>query len=494
MRSEPICRVADIRAIETRMAGQPLMERAGLSAATLARDMLADRRARVLVLAGPGNNGGDAFVVARHLASWFFDVVVCALDGAARMPSDAAAARAAWRERGGTIASDWSVDRDFGLVVDGLFGIGLARAIDELHARWIVQANDSCIPILALDVPSGLDAETGVAQARTIRARATATFIALKPGLLTLDGPDYSGAISVHRLEAADSDMPATVGVRLDWAVLRTALPEVLLRSRRNAHKGTYGTLGVVGGSDGMVGASLLAARAALHLGAGKVLVGLAATDRPAVDWQQPELMLRGAADVLERTLDAIAIGPGLGTGETARHLLGGALRLATPMVIDADALTLIAADATLSAAVAARSAPTVVTPHPAEAARLAGVKTSDIQANRIEAALTLARRLNAGVVLKGAGTVLAYPDGSWAINGSGNPGLASGGTGDVLAGMLGALLAQGIALGDAMPLAVCLHGAAADALVAQGVGPLGLTASELAPAARRLLNASRAG
>ncbi len=152
------------------MAGQPLMERAGLSAATLARDMLADRRARVLVLAGPGNNGGDAFVVARHLASWFFDVVVCALDGAARMPAEAAAARAAWRERGGTIVSDWSGDREFGLIVDGLFGIGLARAIDELHARWIVQANDSRIPILALDVPSGLDAETGVAQARTIRA------------------------------------------------------------------------------------------------------------------------------------------------------------------------------------------------------------------------------------------------------------------------------------------------------------------------------------
>jgi hydroxyethylthiazole kinase-like uncharacterized protein yjeF len=489
MRSEPICRVADIRAIETRMAGQPLMERAGLSAATLARDMLAERRARVLVLAGPGNNGGDAFVVARHLASWYFDVVVCALDGAARMPADAAAARGAWRERGGAIVSDWSGDRDFGLIVDGLFGIGLARAIDKVHARWIVQANDSRIPILALDAPSGLDAETGVAQAPTIRARATATFIALKPGLLTLDGPDHCGAISVHRLDAADSDMPATAGKLLDWAVLRTALPEVLLRSRRNVHKGTYGTLGVVGGTDGMVGASLLAARAALHLGAGKVLVGLAATDRPAVDWQQPELMLRSAADVLDRTLDAIVIGPGLGTGETARHLLDDALRLTTPLVIDADALTLIAADAALAAAVVARSAPTIITPHPAEAARLAGVKTTDIQANRVEAALTLARRLNAGVVLKGAGSVLAHPGGNWAINGSGNPGLASGGTGDVLAGMLGALLAQGIALGDALPLAVCVHGAAADALVAQGVGPLGLTASELAPAARRLLN-----
>ncbi|HEX3633644.1 MAG TPA: NAD(P)H-hydrate dehydratase [Casimicrobiaceae bacterium] len=489
MCSEPICRVADIRAIETRMSGQPLMERAGLSAAALARDMLADRRARVLVLAGPGNNGGDAFVVARHLASWFFDVVVCALDPAARVPADARAARAAWRENGGATVPDWNGDRDFGLIVDGLFGIGLTRAIDEVHARWIVQANDSRIPILALDAPSGLDAETGVAQAPTIRARATATFIALKPGLLTLDGPDHCGAISVHRLDVPDDAIPATAGKLLDWAVLRTALPDALARARRNVHKGSYGTLGVVGGGDGMVGAPLLAARAALHLGAGKVLVGFAARERPAVDSQQPELMLRGAADVLERTLDAIVIGPGLGTGETARDLLDGALRLPKPLVLDADALTLIAADAALAAAVIARSAPTIVTPHPAEAARLAGVKTSDIQSNRVEAALTLARRYNAGVVVKGAGSVLAYPGGAWAINGSGNPGLASAGTGDVLAGMVGALLAQGIAIGEALPLAVCLHGAASDALVTQGVGPLGLTASELAPAARRLLN-----
>ncbi len=491
MLSKPIYRVADIRAIEVQAAGQPLMERAGLAAAAVARDMLADRRARVLVLAGPGNNGGDAFVVARHLAAWFFEVVVCARD-AARMPPEAAAARAAWQQRGGMIVTDWNGDRDFGLIVDGLFGIGLTRAIDQVHARWIGTANDSGIPILALDVPSGLDAETGAAQTPTIRARATATFIALKPGLLTLDGPDCCGAISVHGLSVSDSDMPATAGTLLDWAALRTALPDTLRRARRNVHKGTYGTLGVVGGSDGMVGASLLAARAALHLGAGKVLVGLAASNRPAVDWQQPELMLRDAAEVLERTLDALVIGPGLGTGESARHLLDSALRLATPLVIDADALTLIAADAALSAAVAARSVPTAITPHPAEAARLAGVRTSDIQTNRVDAALAMARRLNAAVVLKGAGSVLAYPGGSWAINGSGNPGLASGGTGDVLAGMLGALLAQGIAVDDALPLAVCVHGAAADALVTQGVGPLGLTASELAPAARRLLNDAR--
>lgn len=494
MRSEPICRVADIRTIEMRVAGEPLMERAGLAAASVARDMLAQRRARVLVLAGPGNNGGDAFVVARHLAAWFFDVVVCARDVAARMPADAAVARAAWRDSGGAVVTDWPDDRDFGLVVDGLFGIGLARAVDDTYARWIVQANDSGIPILALDVPSGLDAETGVAQAPAVHARATATFVALKPGLLTLDGPDLCGTISVHRLDIAAQHIPPSAGRLLDWQVMRTALPAPLLRLRRNVHKGTHGTLGVVGGSHGMVGASLLAARAALYLGAGKVLVGLAANDRPAVDWQQPELMLRTAGEVLERTLDALVIGPGLGTDDRAHDLLDSALRLSTPLVVDADALTLIAADSGLAAALAARKQPTVLTPHPTEAARLAGVEASDIQADRLQAALTMAQRLNAAVVLKGTGSVLAYPDGSWAINGSGNPGLASGGTGDVLAGMLGALLAQGIALGDALPLAVCLHGAAADALVAQGVGPLGLTASELAPAARRLLNDATRG
>lgn len=493
MSLEAVYRVADIRTIEARAAGQPLMERAGLAAATVARDMLAGRRPRVLLLAGPGNNGGDALVVARHLASWFFEVAVCARGDARRMPPDAAAAHAAWRESGGAIVADWTADRDFGLIIDGLFGIGLTRAIGEPYARWIVQANDSGIPVLALDVPSGLDAETGAAQANAIHASATATFIALKPGLLTQDGPDHCGSISVHALAVGAENTAPAAGRRIDWPTLRADVPAALRRARRNVHKGTFGTLGVIGGSEGLTGAALLAARAALYLGAGKVLVGFAAATPPAVDWQQPELMLRGASDVLGRALDALVIGPGLGSGQRARELLDAALRLATPLVIDADALTLIASDAALALAVAGRTASTAVTPHPAEAARLAGVATSAIQADRLEAALALARRMNAAVVLKGAGSVLAFADARWAINASGNPGLASAGTGDVLAGMLGAMLAQGVGLDAALPLAVCLHGAAADALVAQGVGPLGLTASEIAPSARRLLNAATA-
>jgi hydroxyethylthiazole kinase-like uncharacterized protein yjeF len=192
---------------------------------------------------------------------------------------------------------------------------------------------------------------------------------------------------------------------------------------------------------------------------------------------------------VLEAEPDAIVIGPGLGTGDDAPGWVAQAIRLPIPLLIDADALNLIARDPALASAVAARVAPTVVTPHPAEAARLAATTVAAIQGDRVGAALVLSAAMNAAVVLKGAGSVVAYPDGHYAINGSGNAALASAGTGDVLSGMIGALLAQRVPLGAAVELGVCLHGAAADTLVADGVGPLGMTASELAPLARRLIN-----
>jgi hydroxyethylthiazole kinase-like uncharacterized protein yjeF len=280
----------------------------------------------------------------------------------------------------------------------------------------------------------------------------------------------------------------------LDWTSLAATLPHTLRRARRNVHKGSFGTLGLVGGSDGMVGAAILAARAALHLGVGKIWVGLAASRTPAVDWTQPELMLRDAEAVVGDKPDALVVGPGLGTSDHARGLLAKALAVSVPIALDADALNLVAVDAELTRMVAGRRAPTALTPHPAEAARLLASTTAAVQNNRLAAALEIAAKLRAAVVLKGAGSVLAFPDGTWAINASGNAGLASGGTGDVLSGMLGALLAQAVPLEEALQIAVCLHGAAADALVAEGVGPLGLTASELAPAARRLVNAAAHG
>jgi hydroxyethylthiazole kinase-like uncharacterized protein yjeF len=488
MKCDPIGRVADVRASERAAAGAPLMERAGLAAAGVARDLLAGRAPRVLVLAGPGNNGGDALVVARWLKSWFFDVTVAFHGDAGQLSADAAVAHRAWRDTGGALGSDYPDDGAWGLIVDGLFGIGLTRPVAGAAAQWIERANASGARILALDIPSGLNADTGVAYRPTIRAHATATFIALKPGLLTADGPDCCGTISVHALglDAAAS----APGRRLQWQALASDLPEPLRRAQHNVHKGSFGTLGIVGGNDGMVGAAVLAARAALHLGVGKIWVGLATTAPPAVDWTQPELMLRRASDVLDAAPSALGIGPGLGTDERARALLARALALPIPLVLDADALNLLATDAELVRAVAARTHATALTPHPAEGARLLATTTAAVQDDRLSAALALAAKFRAGVVLKGAGSVLAFADGAWAINSSGNAGLASGGTGDVLTGMLSALLAQGIALDKALALAVCLHGAAADALVEAGVGPLGLTASELGPAARRLLNA----
>ena len=259
-------------------------------------------------------------------------------------------------------------------------------------------------------------------------------------------------------------------------------------RPVRKSHKGTYGRACIVGGSEGLVGAALLAGRAALRLGAGRVVVGLAARHPPLVDLLSPELMLR-EADALGSDHDAWIVGPGLGSGERARAQVRKALDVAAPIVVDADGLNAIANDAQLRAAVAKREAPTLLTPHPAEAARLLETATADVQADRVAAAVRLATSLGAHVVLKGSGSIVARPDGTFDINASGNPALATAGSGDVLSGILGALLAQGIDAGNALRIGVCLHGAAADALVAQGIGPLGVVASEVIDAARALVN-----
>ncbi|HEY5365278.1 MAG TPA: NAD(P)H-hydrate dehydratase, partial [Casimicrobiaceae bacterium] len=235
----------------------------------------------------------------------------------------------------------------------------------------------------------------------------------------------------------------------------------------------------------------LMSARAALRLGAGKVVVGFAAGTHPDVDFAAPELMLRAANDAFSGA-SAIVIGPGLGTGAASHALLVRAIAADVPLLVDADGLNLVAADANLRAALRSRRSVSVVTPHPGEAARLRGTDVTAIQRDRCAAALALAHELNAHVVVKGAGSVLAHPDGSWDINASGNPALATAGTGDVLSGIIGALLAQRVDAKDTLRIGVCLHGAAADALCARGVGPLGMPASMIADAARDLVNARR--
>jgi len=484
----PVYLTADVRAIEAAAAPNlpSLMERAGLAAAEVARDVSGGTGKPVLIFAGPGNNGGDAFVVARHLKQWYFNVTVLFAGDEKTLSADAKAALGAWRKAGGKMTQALPASQQWGLVVDGIFGIGLERDVSGRYAEWIAAINGLGAPILALDLPSGLHSDTGFVMGCAVRATHTVTFIALKPGLLTLDGPDHCGEVHLRNLGLDTQKLRPAQGHLLGREVLAGALRPRL----QNSHKGDYGSVGIIGGDHGMVGAALLAGRAALKSGAGRVYVGLLARDAPLLDAEQPELMLRNADAVLKlANLTCLAVGPGLGQTPDAAFYLGWALESPLPLVLDADGLNLVAADAGLVGRLKNRKAATLLTPHPAEAARLLATTTGEVQNDRVGAAIALARNLNSFVVLKGAGSICAASDGTWHINTSGNPGMASAGMGDVLTGMMAALLSQGVEPRTALLAAVYLHGAAADRAVAGGAGPVGLTASETIEAARTLLN-----
>ncbi len=455
--SQPIYLTRDIRRIEEAAKDEPLMQRAGAAAAELAVRLAADTAKDVLVLAGPGNNGGDAKIVAELLRQKFFRVTLATAAEAATLP----------------------VDKRWGLVVDGLFGIGLARDIEGDFARLVTYANAQDCPRLALDIPSGIASDTGRVLGHAIKATHTVSFIALKPGLLTLDGPDHCGEVTVADLGLDVGKLVRPTG----WTAAPQLFAEALKPRRQNFHKGLAGSVAILGGAAGMTGAALLAGRAALKLGAGRVYVGM--LEELSLDPATPELMLRHPDDALGQDLDVIVVGPGLGQSERADALVGAVLASDIPCVLDADALNLVSEDTNLRAACAKRKADTLLTPHPAEAARLLGAKTADVQQNRLAAAQRLSVELNAHVVLKGNGSVMVARDGHWFINTSGNPGMASAGMGDVLAGMLGALLAQKLSGEAALVLGVHLHGLAADKT---GVGA-GLTASELIEPARAIWN-----
>ena len=272
--------------------------------------------------------------------------------------------------------------------------------------------------------------------------------------------------------------------------IIQSVFQGVLPARNSNSHKGTFGSVAIIGGDTGMVGAVLLAARAALYSGAGRVYAAMLCKNAPSVDMLQPEIMLRSPQAITQLAqLDCVVIGTGLGQSNTSLALLEYWLAQNIPLLLDADALNLIAGHLHLASLVISRTAETVITPHAGEAARLLDVSTEHIQQNRTESALKLAKSLNATCVLKGAGTVCAHYDGSYFINTTGNVGLASGGTGDVLSGIIGSLIAQGLTGLDAAKLGVFVHGAAADALVKKGLGPAGLTASEVALEARNIIN-----
>jgi hydroxyethylthiazole kinase-like uncharacterized protein yjeF len=483
---------AEIRKIEqAALAALPagtLMERAAQAAAAIARSLLPPANEQVLLIAGPGNNGGDALVTASLLAEAGVEPTVMLCADIAHQPEDSR--RALERAKSANVRivepSLEAIAQPWNLIVDGLFGIGLARPISGALRDLVQALNQQTCPILALDIPSGLNADTGCIvgeDGTAVKATHTVTFIADKSGLHTGDGRDYAGQVQVADLDIERTYFVAATAQLSDIALFAPSLK----RRRHSSHKGSYGDVIVVGGAHGMAGAPVLASRAAAKCGAGRVFTAFL-EEAPAYDSVQPELMCRLASD-MNFASGTLVVGPGLGNEGLAHDLLAKALHAPSPLVLDADALNLITAEPGLQQILSQRRSPSLMTPHPLEAARLLQVTTHEIQGDRLAAARRLARQFNAIVVLKGSGSVIAKPDGEIAINPTGNPGLATAGTGDVLAGMCGALLAQSFTPWHAAIAAVWIHGQAADMLVSQGIGPIGMTAGELIPCARAILN-----
>jgi NAD(P)H-hydrate epimerase len=475
-------RELDRAAIATlRISGFELMQRAAAAAWRVARARWPGMRS-IAVLCGSGNNGGDGYLFAclAREAGVRTDVVALAPPAS----DDARRACAQWRDGGGTMSDAGAGLADADIYVDALFGTGLSRAIDGAARALIEQLNTTCRPVLALDLPSGIDADTGAVLGVAVRATASVTFVAHKRGLFTGAAPDYRGELVLDTLGLPDAlyENSAADAHLLDMRHMAYWLP----RRARAAHKGDFGHVLAIGGDVGMGGAIRLCGEAALRVGAGLVSVATRAESVIGLNAARPELMAHAVTDAsalagLLTRANAIALGPGLGQGDWGRTLWLTALAAQVPAVIDADALNLLAAQS--------GSLPpgSVLTPHPGEAARLLGVDTAAIARDRFATARALAQRYRAVVVLKGAGSLIVDPQGVLAVCPWGNPGMASGGMGDVLTGVVAGLMAQGLNAWRAARLGVALHAQAGDAAAVDGEA--GLIASDLFPHLRRLRN-----
>jgi len=474
-----------VRDLDARLiaAGTPsfeLMRRAAHAAWRVLRRRWPDA-GEITVLAGHGNNAGDGYLIAALALRAGWRVRVLAVGDTSRLSGDAASAHGEARAAGVDI-DGWSDRAQLrGVLVDALLGTGLGGTVREPYASAIAAINASGLPVLAVDIPSGLSTDTGQVLGCAVRAHLTVTFIGLKLGLFTANGPDQCGEVAFDGLDADPALIPDDcIALRLTPASLTR-----LAARPKAAHKGLFGHVLVVGGDTGMGGAVLLAAESALRCGAGLVSLATRAAHVPAALARRPELMARGVSSSAEllrlaERADVLVMGPGVGREGWGRVLVSAAASLERVQAWDADALNLLA-----EGLVSRPAGDWVMTPHPAEAARLLGISTAEVQADRPKAAHALAQRYQAVVVLKGVGSLVAAPDGRLALCSHGHPAMAGAGLGDVLSGILGALLAQGMPCFDAACLAVWLHARAGEALGSQGRG---LAATDLIPAVRQLL------
>lgn len=476
---------AQVREIDARLiaAGTPgfeLMQRAAHAAWRSLRRRWPDEQ-WITVMAGRGNNAGDGYLIAALAQRGGRQVQVLAVGDPQQLQGDAAQAFAVAREAGVTMLP-WTPEASLqGVLVDALLGTGVSGEVREPYASAIRAMNNSRQPVLAVDLPSGLCADTGRVLGEAVTADLTVSFIGLKVGLFTGEGPDRVGELVFDDLQVdgaiVDQVQPGIE--RLCAANLPTLAPR-----KPTAHKGSFGQVLVIGGDLGTGGAALLSAEAALRCGAGMVTLATRPEHVTASLVRRPEIMCSGvestyALTALTQRADVLVIGPGLGQAPWGRSLLSLAPQCRVPQVWDADALNLLAAGAV------ELPSDCLLTPHPGEAARLLGITVGDVQADRPAAARMLASRYGCTVLLKGAGTLIAHSDGRLALCDRGHPAMASAGLGDVLAGLAGALLAQGLAPFGAACLAVWLHAVAGERLGKQGRG---LAAADLIPAIRQLL------
>jgi NAD(P)H-hydrate epimerase len=478
--------------------GIQLMERAGRAVFEAARRSWPDAR-RWLVFCGAGNNGGDGYIVARLARAAGHEVTLYSLQAPEALGGDAATAARQWLEAGGQCAA-WAGCADslesHDLVVDALLGTGLDREPAGAYGEvvdCINAARRAGCPVVAVDIPSGLHADSGVILGRAVHADLTLTFIGNKRGLFTADGPDCAGDVLFSDLETPDTvrDSEDNSGILIREEIIRYLLPS----RQRNTHKGSYGWLLGVGSDLGMSGAIRLCGEAALRSGAGKVTLVTRPEHAALINVACPELMVRGMQDgepleSLLREVDALVTGTGLGQSDWSRSMFDSCMSAPVPVVLDADGLNLLA-QRSGSEESALPPGRWILTPHPAEAGRLLGCPAGEVQKDRVSAAQELARRYRAVVVLKGCGTVIADPLGRYAICPLGNPGMATAGTGDVLSGVIGALLAQGLDCWEAAQAGVVAHARAGD-LAAEDLGERGLMASDITRMLPAVLNPRR--